>query len=150
LELLTKANGIGHESAHDALSDVESTIAMARLVKQKQPKLYAYVFENRHKRRVAELLDIRQRKPFLHMSSRLPGESAYTALMIPLCMHPATKNAVLAFDLSSAPRPLLELVADAIKERVFTVAAYLDEGVERIPLNAVHIIRCPVVASANL
>jgi exodeoxyribonuclease-1 len=150
LELLTKANGIGHESAHDALSDVEATIAMARLVKQKQPKLYAYVFENRHKRRVAELLDIRQRKPFLHVSSRLPRESAYTALMIPLCMHPANKNAVLAFNLSSDPRPLLELDADAIKERVFTAAADLDEGVERIPLKAVHINRCPVVATAKL
>ncbi|MGD9661032.1 MAG: exodeoxyribonuclease I, partial [Porticoccaceae bacterium] len=150
LELLTKANGIGHEAAHDALSDVEATIALARLVKQKQPKLYAYVFGNRHKRQVAELLDVRQRKPFLHVSSRLPRENAYAALMIPLCMHPVNKNAVLAFNLSSDPRPLLELSADEIKARVFTAAADLDEGVERIPLKAVHINRCPVVATAKL
>src|SRR5690606_23803044 len=69
---------------------------------------------------------------------------------IPLCMHPVNKSAVLAFNLSSDPRPLLELSADEIKARVFTAAADLDEGVERIPLKAVHINRCPVVATAKL
>jgi len=34
LEHLTAANGIAHEAAHDALSDVTATIAMAKLVKQ--------------------------------------------------------------------------------------------------------------------
>jgi len=33
LEALTKANGLLHESAHDALSDIRATIAMARLNK---------------------------------------------------------------------------------------------------------------------
>ena len=32
LEHLTKANGLAHEAAHDALSDVRATIAMARLI----------------------------------------------------------------------------------------------------------------------
>ncbi|MBT3197510.1 MAG: exodeoxyribonuclease I, partial [Gammaproteobacteria bacterium] len=44
LEHLTVANGIEHGMAHDALADVYATIAMARLVKQKQPRLYHYVF----------------------------------------------------------------------------------------------------------
>ena len=34
LEDLTVANGIGHQHAHDALADVEATIALARLIKQ--------------------------------------------------------------------------------------------------------------------
>lgn len=34
LENLTKANGIAHENAHDAMSDVYATIAMAKLIKQ--------------------------------------------------------------------------------------------------------------------
>ena len=33
LEHLTQANGIAHEAAHDALSDVRATIALARLIK---------------------------------------------------------------------------------------------------------------------
>jgi len=37
LEDLTGANGISHGAAHDALADVEATIALARLVRQRQP-----------------------------------------------------------------------------------------------------------------
>ncbi len=39
LELLSKANGIDHGHAHEALSDVRATIALARLIRQKQPKV---------------------------------------------------------------------------------------------------------------
>ena len=34
LEKLTKANGIEHENAHDAMADVYATIAMAKLIKE--------------------------------------------------------------------------------------------------------------------
>ncbi len=34
LEDLTRANGLSHESAHDALSDVRATIALARLIRE--------------------------------------------------------------------------------------------------------------------
>ena len=40
LEELTKANGIDHGQAHDAMSDVHATIGMARLLKDRQPKLF--------------------------------------------------------------------------------------------------------------
>ncbi|MFT7661707.1 MAG: exodeoxyribonuclease-1, partial [Gammaproteobacteria bacterium] len=43
LEHLTAANGLAHEAAHDALSDVTATIAVAKLVKDKQPRLFDYV-----------------------------------------------------------------------------------------------------------
>lgn len=55
LELLTKANGLDHEAAHDALSDVQASIALAKLVREKQPKLFEYLLMMRDKKRVAEL-----------------------------------------------------------------------------------------------
>ena len=85
LEQLTQANGISHESAHDALSDVMATIAMARLVREKQPQLYQYVYEHRLKHKVAELINLNHRKPFLHVSGKLPRENGYTALMMQKC-----------------------------------------------------------------
>ncbi len=36
------ANGLVHEAAHDALSDVRATIALARLIKSKQPRLWDF------------------------------------------------------------------------------------------------------------
>jgi len=150
LEELTRINGIAHEAAHDALSDVHATIAMARLIKEKQPKLYDYVYQHRLKQKAANLMDVRTRKPFLHVSSRLPRENAYTALMIPLCEHPGNRNAIIAYNLLADPGPLLALSAAEIGARVFTATDALPEGVERIPLKAVHINRCPVVATAKL
>jgi len=47
LELLTQANRILHEDAHDALSDVHATIGLAKLIKQKQPKLFEWLLKTR-------------------------------------------------------------------------------------------------------
>src|SRR5699024_4482297 len=58
LEDLATANNLEQAQAHDALSDVHATIALARLVRRQQPKLYNYVFENRGKRAAAQLLDL--------------------------------------------------------------------------------------------
>ena len=45
LEKITELNGISHEHAHDALSDVYATMSVARLIKEKQPKLFDYLLK---------------------------------------------------------------------------------------------------------
>jgi len=150
LERLTEANHISHDSAHDALSDVLATIAMAKLVMTKQPKLYDYIYQCRLKRKVAELVDLNHRKPFLHVSGRLPRENGYTALMMPLARHPTNKNSIICFNLMGNVEALLNLSAEEIQQRLFTRAEELPEDVERIPLKGVQINRCPVVATPKL
>ena len=54
LEHLTAANGLAHEAAHDALSDVRATIALARLIRARQPRLFDFCLELHKKERVAE------------------------------------------------------------------------------------------------
>ena len=75
LEDLTAANGLAHEAAHDALSDVTATIALARLVKEKQPRLFDYLYQNRGKTQIAAMLNLRQRKtvfPYFRHAIRGP------------------------------------------------------------------------------
>ena len=150
LERLTEANNISHDSAHDALSDVLATIAMAKLIMTKQPKLYDYIYQCRLKHKVAELVDLRHRKPFLHVSGRLPRENGYTALMMPLARHPTNKNSIICFNLMGNVEALLNLSAEEIQQWLFTRAEVLPEGVERIPLKGVQLNRCPVVATPKL
>ena len=150
LEHLTAANGISHASAHDALSDVYATIEIARLIKTKQPKLFDYLFNLRDKRRVAELLNVADKKPLVHTSAMFPATRFCTSLVMPLAMHPSNKNGVISYDLTVDPTPLLELSAEQIRERLYTPTAELPEGVERIPLKTIHINRCPVVATSKL
>lgn len=150
LERLTEANNIRHESAHDALSDVMATIAMAKLIMTKQPKLYDYVYQHRLKHKVAELIDLRQRKPFLHVSGRLPRENGYTALMMPLARHPTNKNSTICFNLMGDGEALLALTVEEIQQRLFTRTDELSEGSIRLPIKGVQLNRCPVVATPKL
>lgn len=150
LEELTSANGISHEAAHDAMSDVYATIAIAKLIKEKQPKLYDYVFTHRTKQQIAPLLDTHSMKPIFHVSSRFPAILGCCALVVPIAQHPTNTNAVIVFDLRSSPSELKDLTVQGIKDRVFTKASDLPEGKERIPLKAIHINKCPVLAPAAM
>jgi exodeoxyribonuclease I len=149
LEELTKANAIEHTAAHDALSDVYATIAMARLIRQQQPRLFDYLLKLRNKRMVAEQLNSVTKNPVLHVSSKYPAKDGCIAMVVPLTNHPVNRNAVIVYDLRCDPSPLIELGVEEIKQRVFTSRADLPEGVERIPLKEVHINKCPVVVPMN-
>jgi len=149
LEDLTKANNISHEGAHDALSDVQATIALARLVRDKHPKLYNYLFEMRNKRKVADNLTVLQQQIVLHVSSMYPAKQGCISPVIPLAIHPTNKNGILVFDLRHDPEPLISLDVEEIQKRLFTSKEDLPEGVERIPLKTIHINKCPVVVPVN-
>ncbi|HEY9050593.1 MAG TPA: exodeoxyribonuclease I [Gammaproteobacteria bacterium] len=149
LELITKANNISHEAAHDALSDVYATIAVARLIKEKQPRLYDYVLQHKHKNEVLKLLNLYQRSPVIHTSGMYHSSICNTAMVLPLAQHPINKNGIIVYDLRYDPQPLIELTAEEIRERIYTSKENLPEGVERIPIKTVHINKCPVVVPIN-
>jgi exodeoxyribonuclease-1 len=92
LELLAKINKLDHAQAHDAVSDVQATITLARLIKQKQPKLFDYLLGMRDKKRIEEL--VLKPQPFVYCSGRYSGEYLKTTLAITLTTHPTQKGAV--------------------------------------------------------
>ncbi len=143
LEHLTAANGLAHESAHDALSDVRATIAMARLVKQHQPRLWEFCLKLR--RKDAVIAEIGGARPFLHVSGMYAPERGCLAVVWPLAPHPTNKNELIVWDLSADPAQLHALDAAAIRERLFTRADELPEGVERLPIKTIHLNKSPVV-----
>jgi len=146
LELLSKANGIEHEDAHDALADVYATINMAKLVKQKQPKLFKYLLSLKDKRLVMTEIDLVNKKPFVHCSAMLGSEHQYTGIMMPLVAHPTNKNSVICIDLTRPVDDFLDLSVEKISERIFTRQDDLPEGVNRLAIKEVHYNKCPAVA----
>ena len=146
LEDLTKANNIEHEHAHDAMSDVYATIAMAKLIKQAQPKLFNYFFNLRNKNRVAELIDIANMTPIIHVSGMLGSHRGNMALVSPIAWHPTQKNAVIVCDLSGDIDSLITLPVETIREKLYTKTEDLEIDEQRIPLKLIHINKCPIVA----
>ncbi|MES1942816.1 exonuclease I [Salinisphaera sp. PC39] len=146
LEDLAAANGLAQERAHDALSDVHATLDLARLIRDRRPKLYDYVFGNRDKRSARAMLDLDGHKPVLHVSEKFPAELGCLSLVMPLAPHPVNGNAVLVFDLRRDPADLLALSPEDLHERLFTPSEDLPDDVERIPIKAVQVNKCPVLA----
>lgn len=150
LEELSAANGLAHESAHDALSDVRATIALAKLIRQRHPKLYDYAFNLRQKREVWKLIDLAQHKPLLHISSKYPASRGCAALVAPLARHPVNSNGVIVLDLEADPRLLMDLSVEEIRRRLFTRQEDLEEGDERIPLKVVHCNKSPILLTPKM
>jgi exodeoxyribonuclease-1 len=149
LEHLTRDNGLVHEAAHDALSDVRATIALARLLRSKQPKLFEFCLELRRKDKVAEQmglhLDRALRQPFLHVSGMFPAERGCLAMVWPLATHPTNKNEVLVWDCRHDPSELFNLNVETIRQRLFTRAAEMPDGMTRLPIKSVHLNKSPML-----
>lgn len=150
LEDLTTANGIEHVAAHDALSDVTATIAVARLLRERQPRLYDYMLRLRSKAAAAAMLDVRSMKPVLHVSGMFGAARHNIGLIAPLMAHPDNRNEIICYDLEADPRDLIELDADSLRGYLYSRSEDLPEGVCRPGLKSVHLNRSPVLVTARM
>jgi exodeoxyribonuclease-1 len=149
LEDLARANGLLHESAHDALSDVRATIGLARLIRTRQPRLFEFAFALHKKDRVARELGLpatrETARPFLHVSGMFPAERGCLGVMWPLASHPTNKNELIAWDLAHDPSELRDLDVATLRQRLFTRSVDLPEGVLRLPVKGIHLNKSPMV-----
>ncbi|MGQ5525309.1 exodeoxyribonuclease I [Chitinimonas sp. PSY-7] len=147
LEHLTQANGVAHEAAHDALSDVMATIALARLIKAHQPRLFDFCFKLRKKDAVATEIGPYDGHLFLHVSGMYPTAQGCLAPVAAIGAHPTNKNEIPLWDLQHDPAELFDLSADQIRTRLFTRKEELAEGETRLPIKTVHLNKSPVVVN---
>ncbi len=97
LELITKLNGVEHSHAHDAMSDVFALIEVTKLIRAHQPRLFNYLYEMREKKKVARLVNLEDKRPFVYASGRYSGKNQKTTVAFPLT---AGRNGnVLVYDL---------------------------------------------------
>lgn len=145
LELITKANGIAHDSAHDALSDVEALIDVTRLIKTKQPQLFDYLLKMRSKKEVQSLVNLDNKQPFVYASGRYDSEWNKVAVAFPLV--PAPNSNVLVYDLRYDPTDFVNLTDNELGNKVF--ASWEErkaEGFVKLPAKILQYNRCPAVA----
>lgn len=147
LEALTAANNIAHQHAHDALADVYATIAVAKLIQARQPRLLHFLLRHRTKQALISLIDMRARQPLVHVSGMFGAKRSNISLIAPLAWHPENHNALICCDLTADLSPLLTLQGEALRQRLFTPRAAL-QGELPIPIKLVHINKCPVLAPA--
>ncbi len=145
LELLTKSNGLAHEKAHDALSDVEALIAVTKLIHDKQPQLFDYLFKLRDKNEVKKLVNLETQQPFVYVSGRFDGEFNKATVALPIAS--AANGNVLVYDLRYDPSIFVDLDEKALAAKVFaTWEERKAEGFVALPVKVLQYNHAPAVA----
>lgn len=140
LELLAAVNKLDHDHAHDALSDVQATIDVAKLLKAKQPKLFNYLLDMRDKKSVEAVVQAGQ--PFVYTSGKYSGDFEKTTVVCTLAAHPKTA-AALVYDLRMDPAPFLSMSPEELVE---AWKYKKDSDEPRLPVKTLRYNRCPAIA----
>jgi len=141
LELLTKLNKIDHFAAHDALSDVHATIAVAKLLHSKQPKIFDFLYEHRGKKQVQDVVNAGQ--PFVYSTGRYPSEYQKTAVVEKIAEQPQGRGAYV-YDLRCDPSEFLAMNPQQLIDRW---RWNRDEDAPlRLPIKLMQYNHCPAVA----
>lgn len=144
---LTAANGLDHHSAHDAVSDVMATIALAQLLRQKQPKLFMFLLNNRSKSGIKNI--VLAGEPFVYTSGRYASEHHKTTVATTICENP-NKGGVLVYDLRHDPTPFFDLPPEALAEMMRHFCHDHPCPHPRLPIKTLQFNRCPAVAPLSV
>lgn len=150
LELITKLNGVAHEHAHDALSDVYATIAVAKLIKEKQPKLFDFLLKMRDKKEIKKLVNLDNKQPFVYASGRYANEFNKTTVAFPLTS--GRNGNVLVYDLRYNLEELLQpqsenTIRDTFKDH--SIKPMVSNGIFPI-VKELCFNKCPAVAPISV
>jgi exodeoxyribonuclease-1 len=141
---LSSANGLEHAHAHDALSDVEALIAVAKLLHFKQPQIFDYLLKMRDKKQVEQL--VMSGEPFVYSSGRY-GYPDKTTIAYPLAK---TAQGAYVYDLRVDPTPFLAMTEAELKAHIQVPYKERPEGYVPLPVKEVRFNRCPAVAPLSV
>lgn len=144
LEEMAKINGLLHENAHDALSDVLALIELASKFKTAQPKLFNFLISTRDKKAVAKIVE--SGEPFIYTSGKYDSEFLKTSVVYPLLKHPR-RDASIVYDIRYNPSEWLEMTTEKLVEH--WSVRYGDDK-KPLPVKIVQYNRCPAVAPMSV
>ena len=142
LEDLARANGIDDHDAHDAVGDVRATIALARLFRERLPKLWSHALSMRTSDVVEGIIND-MRRPFLIADKGIGPDRSHATVAV--TMFGRGKDRI-AIDLHGDPKQLLEHSADEIHRRYFN----REDDEERLPIRKFRTNQFPMVAPVNV
>ncbi|QIQ41550.1 MAG: exodeoxyribonuclease I [Buchnera aphidicola (Aphis urticata)] len=144
LSNLTRENNILHDNSHDAVSDVYATIALAKLIKEQQPKLFNFFLKYRQKNELFKLINLRNFQPILYISSFFSAIRNNMSFILPLFWHENNNNILISIDLFQDVKKLIHFLKNHDYQDIKTKNLF-DLGIVLIHFN-----RCPILVPINL
>ncbi|WP_171230674.1 exonuclease domain-containing protein [Ruegeria sp. HKCCA4008] len=112
LDMLAPANGFAHENAHDALADVEATIYMARLIRDRAPAVWSALMP------LVEKSEVQARvfsgEPLCFVEYHM-GRS-FVRPVVGCGISPDNPTMLGVFDLTKDPEPVLNMDVEQLVE----------------------------------
>lgn len=148
LEDLARENGLDHGLAHDALSDVEASLALARLVRSAQPQLYDYAFNLRTTAASEDFVQANMGGMVAHVSPfyGYDRRSLAPVLFVARSRHAEQKREVFGIDLGRDVEVLFRSTADELRSQFYAKSEDLEGTAGRPPLVRLRTNECPFVA----
>ena len=148
LELLSAENGLEHEKAHDALSDVVALIGVTKLIAEKQPQLFGYLLKLRDKNEIKKLVSLDDKAPFVYASGRY--DAAFNKATVAMPLTEADYGNVFVYDLRHDPTEWLNVSEQELVAIVFTPYAERGDDYRRLPVKKLQYNRAPAVAPVGV
>ena len=105
LDQLSPANGFDHENAHDAMGDVEATIHLAKLIRDRAPEVWGRMMQLSRKQ---DTEDILKEEEILCLTQYFRGR-AHNRYVTECGANPTYGASRAVFDLNQDPEPYLDM-----------------------------------------
>ena len=148
LELLSKENNIKHNHAHDALSDVEALIGVAKLIKEKHAQLFDFLEKIRLKNEVNRIVNLGSPQPFVYSSGRYDKKFKNTTVAYPV--KEADFGSTYVYNLRQDPDFWVNKTEDEIKEYLNIPYEERGEDWQAFPIKKMQPNRCPAIAPVGV
>jgi exodeoxyribonuclease-1 len=146
------ANGLVHEAAHDALSDVRATIALARLIRQHQPKLFDFCLALHKRTAWPTKWACTWHRPAPALPARIghvPGGTRLSGAGLAAGHAPDQQERTDRVGLRLRSARAVHARCRHHPHRIFTRSDAMPEGMTRLPVKSVHLNKSPMLV-ANL
>jgi exodeoxyribonuclease-1 len=110
LDQLSPANGFDHENAHDAMGDVEATIHLAKLIRDRAPEVWGRMMQLSRKQDTANIL---KEEEILCLTQYFGGR-AHNRYVTQCGADPTYDASRAVFDLNQDPEPYLDMTIEEL------------------------------------
>ena len=146
LEDLAEANNLDASGAHDALTDVELTMGLARAIKRAKPRLWEFALSLRSRDALRKHVSLGSFKPIIHVSKNYSNARFCVAPVLPIAEHPRNRNQIIVVDLLSDLKMLLESSAEEIRSALFAHRTEREPDEPRPGIHTIALNRVPIVS----
>src|SRR6202050_259032 len=145
LAALAEANHVVHRPVHDALGDVKALIALARLLRAAQPRMFDYLVGVRSKAAVAEIVNPARHSVFMYASGSFGKLNQFVTAAV--AIGTGENDQIIVYDLRRDPALFLDMSVRQLRDlRFATREDRARPGFVSLPAKALAPGRCPSVA----